>query len=563
MSFALLSDPPDRPFQAATPGFGSEPGTLETMAMWGRDLVRAPYDAAVTEQRLGAVFDASERSRRLVETMEARHSGFRAWYDEVSTRAAQVGVRLSDPTPRLSLAVGDSSTMAGFDGAFGGAMPDPLDPASRVAALRSQLDELARTHPGRFDDLMNPDAYVRRNALAADRDNREQGERQDVNRWLWLGATLGGAVWGSREDPVSVGSMLFLPVGGAGPTALARIANAALVQGLGSAGAEAVAQPFVQGWRAELGLEAGLREGLTNVAAAGAFGAALGGAVKGVGEAVSRIRSGRGTAADVETVAAARGQPLDDDTRAALKLAEEVDADDRTLMARPQGVPEEVAGDQVAAAVRLSSDPAAPLPVLSRVLPDGVDGRIAERALDEAPSMDGFVRQLRDDPDLLASAHASSSYVARDLAAVAALGDDAFQRVMSGELDISHAAAIGHRTFDPAEQARLADMLARDPSATLAEAVERVSDAIKVNRAEAVALAQLGVPRIDAGAEQMRLAEARARYDVRTYADPGDPRGQVALANAEGQLVLADRNMIGAVGERDRWLETVVKACRT
>jgi hypothetical protein len=98
-----------------------------------------------------------------------------------------------------------------------------------------------------------------------------------------------GAIVGSMQDPLQVGTLVLGGGVGAGRTVAARILSAAAREAMVNGAAEAALQPMVQAWREKAGLDSGLDVAMRNVALAAALGGGLGGALQGGLEVAAKL----------------------------------------------------------------------------------------------------------------------------------------------------------------------------------------------------------------------------------------------------------------------------------
>lgn len=185
-------------------------------------------------------------------------------------------------------------------------------------------------------------------------------------------AALAGGVRGALRDPVQVATLFAgAPEISVGRTALIRIGQTVLREGLVNAGAEAALQPEIQAWRAEAGLDAGFGEAATQVGLAGALGGAVGGSIGAVRElwralklpragedAAARAATGEASPADLDRVAADTGTALTAEDRAvAARAAEEPVLDRAAAGDPPPGVTDDEARRLTADAIRAAEAP--------------------------------------------------------------------------------------------------------------------------------------------------------------------------------------------------------------
>ncbi len=437
---------------------------------------------------IASAYDAAERSRLLVDSHRSADIARADWFSRAADRVkAASGVDLPNP---YYAPVSPSSEPTGLMNASA----DPMGGRSRGDLERSffqRVGELVAAHPELADiDPALVEAGARGNAIEADRALGRLAADPNVNPiGRFLGETAGVLVGGVRAaDPAALASF-GLPVGGAGASVLARIADAAVVQGVGGAAIAAAEQPGVQARRAELGLDAGLGPGVANVAA-GALGGALGGAVfQGAGEALgglaSRLFGGRVRPEDVAPLVAearARGAFVAEDDAAALVRAAHHDAATADMLAaRPDTVPEHAAARQLADGLRAVEDPSAPLPLMDRPVAPGTTDDVARALVDTAADPLDAVARLRASEEATASALVSDDPALRDLGRLATLDRSVDARIASGEIDPVHASIVAATTPDPSLQGAALAAIGEAKPRSPAEARLVAADAVAAN----------------------------------------------------------------------------------
>ena len=443
---------------------------------------------------LSALYDAAERQARLVDGSSARRAAREDVYDRMIAEVRRVtGEDLANPLMRNTTEIAGRIGRGEFTG-----WADPrLDEliAGREDAFLARIQELKAKLGDRLavDPFTPIPAQARANAAAAEADFKREWAREDLPLLGQLGALFAGGMIGSREDP-----LFWLSLGFGGPaknaaTPLARITTSAISNAVANAAFSAVAQPTVQDWRREIGVENGLGEALQNVGMAFAIGGVAGGGMTGIGELVARIGKGRGAADRAVKAIEDAGGFVDDDTRAALKAAEMAgEADDATFRV-PEGVNPAEAVDGLRDAMRAAVEVDAPLPMGSRPVRPGVTDALARDILDNAEDPVTGLARLRENPDAIESAIASDLPDVRAAGYAATLGDAAFARVMAGEVDPVVASVFARMVDDEASQAAMLGRLVEAGARTEEAAREVVSDAIKVARGRDTASAILGV----------------------------------------------------------------------
>jgi hypothetical protein len=505
---------------------------------------------------ISALYDAAERQARLVDGSSARRAAREDVYDRMIGEVRRVtGEDLANPLMR------NTSELAGriARGEFNGWADPRLDEliAGREDAFLARIQELKAKLGDRLavDPFTPVGAQARANAAQAEADFKREWAREDLPLLGQLGAMFAGSMIGSREDP-----LFWISLGFGGPaknatTPVARIATSALSNAVANAGFSAVAQPTVQAWRAEIGVESGLGEALQNIGMAGAIGAVAGGGMTAIGEVVARIGRGRGSADRAVKEIEAAGGFVDDDTRAALKAAELAgEADDATFRL-PDGVNPAEGVQSLADAARAAVEVDAPLPMGSRPVRPGVTDALARDILDNAGDPMAGLQRLRESPDAIESAIASELPDVRAAGYAATLGDAAFARVMAGEVDPVAASVVARMTASPPHQAALLERIMSAGARTEDDIRMAASDAVRAMAAREAAAAQMGI------APEMLLtpAELAARRDALTRVWGGDLmtrvsqiEGDIAGARTRLDELLQQRaNLVPAMSEID------------
>lgn len=476
------------------------PSDDTTMALGGASLRSA--------RGLADLFSAAERQQRLIDSSSARRAAREDVYDRMIAEVRRVtGEELSNPLMR------NTTELAGRigRGEFSGWTDPRLDEliAGREDAFLARLQELKAKHGDRLQvDPFTPiPAQAQRNAAQAEADFKREWSRTDLPVVGQFAAMFGGALVGSREDPLF---WLSLPFGGPGKaaTAVGRIATAAASNAAANAAFAAVAQPEVQAWRQQIGVKSGLSEALQNVGMAAAIGAVAGGGIQIGGEALRALRG----AGDATAVVERAGGFVSDDMRAALRGAERADAADAATFEPPSGINGQEVQAALVDAARMAVEPDAPLPLGSRPVPAGTTDRLAREILDAPGDALDALARLRERPEAVTSALASELDDVRAAGHVATLGDAAFARVQAGEIDPLTASVVARMTDDPARQASLMERIRTSEARTLDEAREVVSDAVRAETAREAAAARMGG--LDNHPLDRRAAEIAARDGV-------------------------------------------------
>jgi hypothetical protein len=475
----------------------------------GRDLGVAMADPA---QRGGllALYDASERQTRMVDASSARRAAAEDVYDRMIAEVRRTtGEDWDNPLRRNTAELASRIARGEFRGWQDPRLEELI--AGREDAFLARLQELK----GRLGDRLNVDpftpapAQARANAAQAEADFKREWARTDLPLVGQGLALFAGAMVGSREDPLF---WLSLPFGGpskAAVTPVARIATSALSNATANAAFSAVAQPTVQGWRREIGVESGLGEAAQNVGMAFAIGGVAGGGLTGIGELFRGLR-GRGSADRAVKAIEEAGGFVDDDTRAALRAAEMAgEADDATFRL-PEGVNPQEGRQGLADAMRAAVEVDAPLPMGSRPVKPGTTDALARGILDDARDPVGALQRLREDPAAIDSALASELPDVRAAGYAATLGDAAFARVASGEADPVAASVVARMADDDAAQAALLARVIEAGARTEEAAREVVSDAIRAQNAVPAAEAAMAPPAADAAVVMRRRPQRRA-----------------------------------------------------
>lgn len=453
-------------------------------------VLTAPRDigAAVADPQrrsgLAALYDASERQTRLVDASSARRAAQEDVYDRMIAEVRRVtGEDLANPLVR------NTSELAGRigRGEFTGWQDPRLEEliAGRQDAFLARVQELKAKYGDRLavDPFTPVPAQARANAAGSEADFKREWARTDLPLAGQVAAMFAGAMIGSREDPLF---WLSLPFGGPAKGAtgpVARIATSALSNAVANAGFSAVAQPTVQGWRREIGVESGLGEAAQNIGMAFAIGGVAGGGLTAAGEGLSAAFRGKGSAARAIKAIEDAGGFVDDDTRAALRAAEMAGEADAATFRVPDGVNPAEAAQSLADAARAAVEVDAPLPMGSRPVRPGVTDGLAREILDDADDPVAALSRLRENSDAVESAIASDLADVRAAGYAATLSDAAFARVLSGEVDPVAASVVARMVDDPAGQAAMIGRLAEAGARTEEAAREVVSDAIRAENA--------------------------------------------------------------------------------
>lgn len=389
----FLSEPAETKFTFGEPG-GNDPFSfklhdafkIEGPALDALQTGARPSDDDIrkSDEIMARGFWAAERQTRLVDTINGRQNSLAEAADNrIETIQRQTGVQLENPF-RGGYQNEARERIGGQLDAAGGLDESGLSAAQRDI-FNEKVDEIAQNFPDKAAALKFGQGFDdQARAIAA---SAEQGNRDGEGGFI---PQLAGGLWGSRRDPLFVGSLLIGPGVSQAGTALARVAYGALKQGLFNAGLSLAAQPAVQAWRAEIGEKSGIIPAAENVGLAFLFGAIPGAAIEGLRElkkpvkqSLERIATGTPRAGDVEAVAHGLGLKLDDDTARMVKTAEADMVNDAVAIGeRPPGVSPQDHADISAQAMRHAEDPAreppADIPIMARTRP-----RDHVRVLDE------------------------------------------------------------------------------------------------------------------------------------------------------------------------------------
>jgi hypothetical protein len=236
-----------------------------------------------------------------------------------------------------------------------------------------------------------------------------------------FGGQLFGGVGAMVHDPIQVVGL----AAGAGPATgssmAIRMLQTTLREALINAGLQALEEPAVQQWRAEIGLQSGLEPALENIGMAALIGGVIGGGAATVRELISPLRrlaiedqqaiarvlmgDGTATADDALRAAKAMGVELPPEVREIIELAQAAErANAETIPPAPSRVDAEAHGDAIEQAVRSADDPTmppapAPLAAANERRPEALP-----RLTDDAPFRGEFqllgkpVRETSVDP---------------------------------------------------------------------------------------------------------------------------------------------------------------------
>lgn len=314
----------------------------------------------LASDRFSDMFSAAEKQQRLVNNAFSADQSREAVYDQrIAAVKAATGDQLENPERGgYSLTERDLRRLS-RDG--------PIDPMEyRRGQFEQRLEAIRQAHPDKVEALTFGDVNDAAKTVAMDAET--QGNRETGAGTLKSSAAeLAGGIWGSRRDPLFVGSLFFGPASAAGKTAFMRILSTAWKLGAYNVGLTAAEQPGVQEWRSEIGAPSGLGPAIKNIAMAfpeGFIGgAALHATSEAVGAALGRVLIGRPEPGDIQAIHEAAGSPVPREAAALSAGAQSVAADRATLtIPEPKGIAPEVHDDMLAAALKRADNPAEPAP---------------------------------------------------------------------------------------------------------------------------------------------------------------------------------------------------------
>lgn len=270
-----------------------------------------------------SLWEAAREAALLADNFNARDNALsEAIDDAIGVVRTETGIELRNPQSH--------------PGDYSGDTPVVLTGEHFGAAWDRRIADIIEQHPEKADRLQG----LRLESLEVDARNRARiaGDRYAIlaatrEDWTGLGVGLGGGFSGALQDPAT---LIALPLGlgaGSARTVGGKILATTWREALVSGAAETAIQPFVQKWRSEAGLPAGLTEGARNVAAAALLGGLIGGGVRGAIETPGVVRrrfssrpDPRLPAADPEKIASDLKTVRDDlppATRAAVDVLED------------------------------------------------------------------------------------------------------------------------------------------------------------------------------------------------------------------------------------------------
>lgn len=424
----FLSDPRDTDITFSQPSQG-EPfsfslhdlTTFRGAALDGLNEMAAPDFNAVDRNVdiLARAAIAGERQTRLVETITAHENALaEAAANRIETVRRLTGVQLENPFDGGYIE--EAAQRVNQRGIYGNDR-NAARAEERRNIFNEKMDEVATNFPEHAAAL-NFGQSLEDQARAISSSAAYDGAHAPGGVLGFIGAMAGG-LWGSRRDPLFLASLFIGPETSAAKTAIGKIGMGALSSALYNAGLQALAQPAVQQWRADIGERHGVYPALENVGMAFLIGAVPGAAIEGVRalkapakDALTRMVDGTASPADVDAAARGLGVTLDDETRRALSVA----ADDPPAQAaaigeRPPGIPAAEHDAIAAQAVRFAEDPVnnppPEIPIIAPERPAGQARLIDEALPGESQQLDGKpVAFARFDPRDLTTDAAAFQY---------------------------------------------------------------------------------------------------------------------------------------------------------
>lgn len=381
----------------------------KTVANWpeGESLMgqHARLQDAVSPERslVGAAYEQS----RLVNSMSGRMQSLMDAADKrIGIIRDETGMMLENPfaqgyhlEARKRL---QDRRDRGEIGAFG--LPDVL--AEQRSIFNEQVNLAAERFPDKaqkfwfYQPMEEQGRALAKSADAA----AEQASAAVKNPLMNMGAELLGGMGAMIHDPVQVVGM----TAGAGPSVArsmaVRIGQTAMKEALINAGLQALEEPAVQQWRAELQLKNGVAPALENIGMAALIGGAFGGGAAAIREALSpfrgikledqqamlRVLDGTASPDDVLRAADAAGLPLSPELRETIELAKRAEDAHRELAgAPPRGVDGEAHNDAMGQALHAADNPDAP-PAAAPLPERGAAGTPQPHIGDDAPYRGNF-----------------------------------------------------------------------------------------------------------------------------------------------------------------------------
>lgn len=292
------------------------------------------YAEPMSDTPLADVVRTNERNTRLTENMVSETAAREEAYDNrIRAIKTATGIELENPERggysidarkaiRQAVIAGDMSPIDETGGI----------PTYQKRIFDQKVAELQVKHPDLTDTITGSIDEQGRGLAAESSRDLARAMDQPINPFLKYGAAFAGGMWGSRRDPIFLGSLFAGPVTATGRTAFARVARSALNQGLFNAGITAVEQPAVQAWHAKIGQETGVKPFIEDVGMAFLLGTIPGAAITGLHEAATPLRrllAGRPEAGDFGKVK----KILQPTEPASISAPEEVSIQERTVRA--------------------------------------------------------------------------------------------------------------------------------------------------------------------------------------------------------------------------------------
>lgn len=360
--FDTLDQPPDEgPTTFAQPG-----GSQSFLAHLAGTIASAPIEPFIHPEVYRDIFDNAERQTRLVDSAGAENQALETAYDQRIAAVKQAtGIDLENPmrggySIEARKAIRDEVRANGMQ---------PIDATGGVPEYQrrifdQKLEALRQSKPDQTEALTFGDVNEQARGIAKGAATARTPD--DANPITAFGASLAGGMWGSRRDPLFLGSLFLGPTSAAGKTVLARIASAGVRQGLFNAGMTAIEQPAVQQWRDQIGVESGVKPAIENVGLSFLFGAIPGALFRGAHEvmaarsAIERVVAGRPEPGDAAAAVQAMG--AEKEPVAAVHMGEDMQAADKAVLSEPppEGVAPQLHDDMVAAELKRADSPDEP-----------------------------------------------------------------------------------------------------------------------------------------------------------------------------------------------------------
>jgi predicted GNAT family acetyltransferase len=426
----------------------------DTLPTTGLALDDAPSGPPST---IADVWTASVKAQRDVSNPLSREYVLGEEYDRrIKSVESATGIRLSHP---LRDQPTDADYLEARDEPEGGwRSPLSLGAVRKKAELRfhRELDRLGQQHPDKADQIRAgvtvwDEAYKR--VQQAERTSGEVVARSPLAVPVpGLGPVdpvgVAGSMFGFLHDPINVATMF---VGPSGSAAKGILWNASR-QAMAGAAQQAIIEPFTQAWRAEAGLDYGIRQAAGNILMAG-------------------VASGALDAAGRSTIRALRGIPqsgVPDAPSAPPRVDTAANENEAPLAPAPDAAAPAAGGQPKAP---LSGDPLDDLEAAARRLPeDSLPRRAADGDAKAEIELAEKLAPLSDDPDGLRGA----------------LGQRRFEVLQADEV----AAALDAADRDASLAARLRRL---DADEEIGRAAEHVADPEAVPPSRPVIVAE-GAP---------------------------------------------------------------------